>query len=340
MPRRPGRPRGSAPSSVREVLHRNLYRGVIEWNRTARIVRQGARAQRARPAGDVVRVTMPELTIVDDALWTAAQARMAAGAEIYRQRTGGRAFGRPANGVASPYLLTGVGACAACGGSMAVLQRGPRGHRLYGCMTRHLRGDAVCGNALKVRLDDADSSVLTAIERDVLRVDVLETALYKAMRTMQAPPTNGKETPGAELQGELTRLEVEVNRLTRRSSRAATFPPWCQLSRSGSDAAPTSVASSPSWSVGGRYDVPRTTCRACSYHACGAHRLAGDAPPGAAARAAHLPCTVGGSTHVHAACRLLHVRGGGHDHTGDHRRRRRTARGGVAPGGFEPPSRP
>jgi hypothetical protein len=106
-----------------------LYRGVIEWNRTARIVRQGARAQRARPAGDVVRVTMPELTIVDDALWTAAQARMAAGAEIYRQRTGGRAFGRPANGVASPYLLTGVGACAACGGSMAVLQRGPRGHR-------------------------------------------------------------------------------------------------------------------------------------------------------------------------------------------------------------------
>src|SRR5262245_54613355 len=45
LPRRHGRPRGWAPSSVRAVLRRDLYRGVILWNRTARIVRQGARAQ-------------------------------------------------------------------------------------------------------------------------------------------------------------------------------------------------------------------------------------------------------------------------------------------------------
>ena len=161
MPRRAGRPRGWAPSSVREILHRDLYRGIVVWNRTARIVRQGARAQRQRPAGDVVSVTRPELAIVDEALWKAAQERMQASAEIYRQRTGGRAFGRPANGVDSPYILTGLGTCARCGGSMAVLKRahGPRGNRrqvpFYGCMTRHLRGDAICGNGLEVRLADA-----------------------------------------------------------------------------------------------------------------------------------------------------------------------------------------
>ena len=33
-PRRLGRPRAWAPSSVREVLYRDLYRGVITWNRT------------------------------------------------------------------------------------------------------------------------------------------------------------------------------------------------------------------------------------------------------------------------------------------------------------------
>src|SRR5262245_50201672 len=54
---RTGRPRGWAPSSVREVLHRDLYRGVVVWNRTARIVRQGARAQRQRPVSDVVTVS-------------------------------------------------------------------------------------------------------------------------------------------------------------------------------------------------------------------------------------------------------------------------------------------
>src|SRR5262249_55326063 len=33
-PRRQGRSRSWAPSSVREVLYRPLYRGVIEWNKT------------------------------------------------------------------------------------------------------------------------------------------------------------------------------------------------------------------------------------------------------------------------------------------------------------------
>jgi hypothetical protein len=29
-----GRPRGWAPSSIREVLHRSVYRAVLTWNRT------------------------------------------------------------------------------------------------------------------------------------------------------------------------------------------------------------------------------------------------------------------------------------------------------------------
>jgi site-specific DNA recombinase len=194
VPRRAGRPGGWAPSSVREVLRRDLYRGVVVWNRTARIVRQGARAQRERPTGDVVSVTVPELAIADDAIWAAAQTRMEAASEVYRQRTGGRAFGRLANGVASPYLLTGVGACAGCGGSMAVLKRahGSRGHRLqvpfYGCMTRHLRGDAICGNALEVPLEAADEAVLTAASGRL--VDVPETVdrLPKEVRLSGTAP--------------------------------------------------------------------------------------------------------------------------------------------------------
>ena len=203
VPHRAGRPRGWAPSSIREVLHRDLYRGLLLWNRTARVIRQGARAQRDRPAADVVRVAVPELTIVDDALWTAAQARMAAAAAVYRERTSGQAFGRPTNGVESKYLLTGFGVCAGCGGSMATLKRahGPRGHRrqvpFYGCMTRHLRGDAICANALEVRLDDAEAAVLAAVERDVLNVAVLETSLDKAMAALRRrrPATGRRRRP-------------------------------------------------------------------------------------------------------------------------------------------------
>ena len=68
--------------------------------------------------------------------WTRRSGRrprraLQAASEVYRHRTGARAFGRPANGVESPYLLTGVGPCAVCGGSMAVMKgaHGPRGAR-------------------------------------------------------------------------------------------------------------------------------------------------------------------------------------------------------------------
>jgi site-specific DNA recombinase len=165
---------------------------------------------------------------VDETLWRAAQARTRAAVEVYRLRTGGRAFGRPANGVESPYILTGLGTCAACGGSMAVLKRahGPRGNRrqvpFYGCMTRHLRGDAICKNGLEVRLADAEEAVLTAVEHDVLRVEVLETSLYKAVATLQAPPAF--EDRGGDLREELARIEAEVIRLVQAVTAGGEIP--------------------------------------------------------------------------------------------------------------------
>ena len=85
---------------------------------------------------------------------------------------------------------------------MTVLKRahGPRGSRrqvpFYGCMTRHLRGDAICRNRLEVPLADAEEAVLTAVENDVLRVEVLETSLYKAVAALQAP-TDFEDQSGA-----------------------------------------------------------------------------------------------------------------------------------------------
>lgn len=74
----------------------------------------------------------------------------------------------------------------------------------------------MCANRLEVRLDDADAAVLAAVERDVLRVEVLETAFYKAMAR---PEPNGHEAQGAALRAELARLDAELAR------RAARSPP-------------------------------------------------------------------------------------------------------------------
>lgn len=95
-------------------------------------------------------------------------------------------------------------------GALAARKRGQRAARL-GCMTRHLRGRAVCDNALEVRLDDADEAVLGAIESQLLNVAVLETTLAKAMERLSE---QGDDGPDAPQRRELARLDAEVTRLT------------------------------------------------------------------------------------------------------------------------------
>ena len=282
-----------------------------------------------------MRVAVPELAIVDDALWTAAQARMAAAAAVYRQRTGGQAFGRPANGVESKYLLTGFGVCAGCGGSMATLKRahGPRGHRrqvpFYGCMTRHLRGDAICANALEVRLDDAEEAVLAAVERDVLNVAVLETSLYKAMAALQASATsNGAATQVAALRDELAGLDAEVARLAEAIARGGDLPALVALlqereRRRAHVRAALAAAERRPATHGDVGDLRHVldVMRAALTDWQGMLR---QEPPDGAAGA---PRAVGRAPRVHADGRLLFVRGARHDHA-----RARRCRHGVCKG--------
>src|SRR5262249_7972388 len=57
VPRRRGRPRGWAPSTVRAMLFRELYRGNIVYNQTQKRTPWGNKKQRRRPPEEWVRVT-------------------------------------------------------------------------------------------------------------------------------------------------------------------------------------------------------------------------------------------------------------------------------------------
>ncbi len=226
--RRPGRAGGWAPSTIRSVIMRDLYRGVITWNRAQRIIRQGVRKQIARRPDEWITVPAPALRIVTDAAWQAAHARLADSRDAYLAATGGARWGRPAhiNGMESKYLLTGFAACGACGSSMFINSRDhyPRDRwRPYlGCVGYHQRGRTICKNSLTVPLADAEEAVLAAVERDVLNVAVLETSLYKALAASQAPDRH--EARGDTLRAELARLDAEVARLSAAIAAGGELP--------------------------------------------------------------------------------------------------------------------
>lgn len=49
-------PRGWAPTAVREILHRPLYKGEIVWNQHQKIVRGGTKKRRQRDEKDWIRL--------------------------------------------------------------------------------------------------------------------------------------------------------------------------------------------------------------------------------------------------------------------------------------------
>ena len=72
-----GRSQTWAPSSVRAVLYRDLYRGIVTWNRTRKRNHWGVHKSTPRPAGDWLAQPAPHLQIVSDDLRHAAHQRMA-----------------------------------------------------------------------------------------------------------------------------------------------------------------------------------------------------------------------------------------------------------------------
>jgi DNA invertase Pin-like site-specific DNA recombinase len=226
MPRRSGRPRGWAPSSVREILDREAYRGILVWNRSRKRDTWGQQRQRPRDESEWLRVGAPELRIVDEALWRGAQERRDAKRALYLARNHGRPFGRPPSGIDSPYLMTGFGTCGLCGGSMSVLTRS-HGHQrtaFWGCMVRKQRGRAVCPNTLEVPLEATDRAVLESVKHDVLRVEVVETAFFKAMALLQPPPSDAVDGRERELRSELVRLDTEVGHLAGAIAAGGELP--------------------------------------------------------------------------------------------------------------------
>ncbi len=202
--------RGWAPTAIREMLHRELYRGVIVWNRSQKIVRRGTKAQRMRPASEWLRIPAEELRIVSDELWEAAHRRLAGTRNTFRPRAG-----QPPTrlDLASPYLLSGLGRCALCGGSLIAMSRhhGRRRGFFYGCAYNSKRGPMVCRNHLHMPQEVLELAVLQAVAT-VLDPAVIELAIDRAIQLLEERRQATRQRRTA-LEDSLRSIGTEENRL-------------------------------------------------------------------------------------------------------------------------------
>jgi site-specific DNA recombinase len=215
----PPRARGWAPSAVREMLRRDLYRGIITWNRSAKDVRGGVKRQRRRDEREWIRREAPELAIVSAELAAAVDARLRSAASTFPRGARGALTGGAvqAPGYASPYILTNFARCAECGGPIGTITRshgtGAKRWRarFYGCTTRDRRGPAVCSNHTLLRHEVLDAAFLDAV-RARLDDSLVRDAIARSVALRRERQGAARERR-PEVERELHAVEQRIGRL-------------------------------------------------------------------------------------------------------------------------------
>jgi site-specific DNA recombinase len=225
-PRRAGRPRAWAPSTIYAMLTRPLYRGELTWNRTRKRNAWGIKHQTNRTETEWVQLEVPALRIVPEPLWQAVRERFRDTRASYLRATNGQLWGRPANGIESRYLLTGLAQCGVCGGSLIVHSRASGRGRAsaYLCSYHHLRGKTVCPGGLVLPMDLTNEAVLKTVEQDILHPEVVRRAMSLVISEMNAPADTVVPHRTA-VQAELTVLEQELSRLTAAVAQGGDLKP-------------------------------------------------------------------------------------------------------------------
>jgi DNA invertase Pin-like site-specific DNA recombinase len=81
---------GWAPSGVREMVFRDLYRGRIVWGKTKWVDRGGTKVKQDRPESEWLSIDAPHLRIIPEELWQAAHDRLSRTRATYLRRTNGK----------------------------------------------------------------------------------------------------------------------------------------------------------------------------------------------------------------------------------------------------------
>src|SRR3989442_1158341 len=120
---------GWSPSTVRDVLPREMYSRRIVYGKRKKRDQWGQKRPTLRPKDDWIVVPAEPLRIVSEELWQAAHERLHTSRQSYLRTNEGKLCGKPGNGVESKYLLTGLVTCGECGGPFTLPLFSQRHHR-------------------------------------------------------------------------------------------------------------------------------------------------------------------------------------------------------------------
>jgi site-specific DNA recombinase len=170
------------------ILNNELYIGRIVWNRL-RFIKDpetGKRVARFNPESAWITCDVPELRIVDQALWDKVKARQ--GAMEARISGGGV---RTEDRRRPRYLFSGLLKCGVCGGGFVKYS-----HDRVACSTARTKG--TCDNLLTAKRPFVEACVLNGL-RDHLMDPALTEIVLSGVHAPPQPAALGAQRGGAGL---------------------------------------------------------------------------------------------------------------------------------------------
>ncbi|MGC9371239.1 MAG: recombinase family protein [Paracoccaceae bacterium] len=187
------------------ILNNELYIGRLVWNRL-RYVKDpatGRRVSRLNPEEDWIVTEVPELRIVDDALWARVKARQGeidASPQVQAIRKS-RFWERRRK----THLLTGLLTCGGCGGGFAAV-----GKDYVACSAARKLG--TCDQRLSIKRGTLERAVLDLLKERLMQPDAV--AEFVAAFNREVNAERGKETSArARLEKERAALERKLDGL-------------------------------------------------------------------------------------------------------------------------------
>ena len=183
------------PTTIGAILSNEKYIGVWKYRMTHRVKIPGSSkiGWRAGDPNDLVMQELPELRIIDDAVWRTVQSKREANRDRSRRRA-----------ARSSFLLSGLLRCGDCGHLMII--SGNSSTRYYRCR----RGE--CGNRLGVREEVARRGILDGLRGMLMNREILT---YARERITQKLDALGGDTRAelAKHRSDLQRTEARIGRV-------------------------------------------------------------------------------------------------------------------------------
>lgn len=188
------------------ILNNELYIGHLVWNRQKyhKNPQNQKRVGRLNVAAKVDTVLVPELQIIDLALWDRVKARQAAIRDAMNPAGVKNGATRPENARRPGYLFSGLLKCSCCGAGYTLINK-----TRYGCAGARNKGAAICTNRATIEREVVEDRVLTGLRDSLLHPKLISTFIEEYRLAFNATAA-GADAERAKARRDVAQIDKKI----------------------------------------------------------------------------------------------------------------------------------